>query len=70
MYTLAHVVSIWREAHKLETIQKIFLSLCTHVHAPFSTHLSQKKIKVILKVPAELIINWGARIDLSLFRGI
>ena len=49
----------------------IFPKLCTHVHKPFSTHLSQKKTKrdIILKVPPALNINWDAHINFSVIPG-
>ena len=40
--TLARVLSNSRKVHKSEHSQHIFPKLCTHVHRPFSTHLSQR----------------------------
>ena len=67
MHALARVVSIRHKIDKSEADQYIFRKFCTHVHEPFSAHLSKEKI---LKVPLELKINRGAHIIFLSYRGI
>ena len=60
MHTLAQVLPIWGGAPKSKTGQHISQKLCTYVPKPFSTFISQKKIK---NIPAELNINWDAHVN-------
>lgn len=43
MHALARVVSIRHKIDKSEADQYIFRKFCTHVHEPFSAHLSKEK---------------------------
>ena len=49
VHIFARIAWIWREVHKSETSQHIFPKLCTHIHKPFSKHLS-KTIMIIIMV--------------------